>query len=459
VETLHLRAFSLTFVFVASVLPRLGLAEPQTSPVSCKIQPANFEGWKAQQISNQWVTLTVVPQLGGRVMQLTFGNHPYLFVNSQLKGKYFPPSETGKWFNYGGDKIWPLPEGSQDAEHWPGPISDALDDGNYDFKVVSQDAVCTVRLDGPADPRTGLQYSREISLGSDSPEITFHAVMKNATDHPIRWSIQSVTQYDTASADPPNAYNRDFWAFTPTNPNSVYDDGYRVRLGPSNDPAYSVKDGLFALHWLYFEREVWLDSPSGWLAVVDGSTHYAMVERFPHIEAEYPGRATVIFYTNGPALEFDDKGTPFLTSSNPAEMPYYMEAEVNSPMVVLKPGETYALDTKWFPTRIGGRPEAVTEAGAIGSGLTVSKTEDGLLLSGSLGVFFPGNLTAYLFDSDGVRTGVLPLQSVSPLDLVDLHKEISTSPATARISIHLIDERGIDRGSLGEASTKLDHAH
>ena len=408
------------------------------------------------------MTLTTVPQLGGRVMQVTFGNHPYLFVNSQLKGKYFPPSEgaeTGKWFNYGGDKIWPLPEGPQDAQHWPGPISDVLDDGNYDFKVLSQDTVCTVRLEGPADPRTGLQYSREISLASDSPEITFHAVMKNAADHPIRWSMQSVTQYDTASADSPNTYNRDFWAFTPINANSAYDDGYRVRLGPSNDPSYSVKNGLFALHWLYLEREVWLDSPSGWLAVVDGPAHYAMVERFPHPEAEYPGKATVIFYTNGPALEFDDQGMPFLTSSNPAEMPYYMEAEANSPMVLLKPGETYALDTNWFPTRIEGRPESVTEAGVTGSGLTVSTSGNSLLLSGSFGGFFPGRLTAYLFDIRGVRIGIVPLQSVSPLDMVDVHKEIPASSSIARISIRLIDERGIDRGSLGEASIfKVDHA-
>jgi hypothetical protein len=454
VGTLRLRAFLLSLIFAAGSLPRLGLAEiPSHDP--CKTRPVNFAGWKAQQVSNQWVTLTVVPQLGGRVMQVTLGNHAYLFVNSQLKGKYFPPSEGAeaeKWFNYGGDKVWPLPEGSQDAQHWPGPISDALDDGNYDFKVLSQDAVCTVRLDGPADPRTGLQYSREITLGSDSPEITFHAVMKNAADHPIRWSMQSVTQYDTASADSPNAYNRDFWASTPTNPNSVYDEGYRVRLGPSNDPAYSVKNGLFSLHWLYFEREVWLDSPGGWLAVVDGSAQYAMVERFPHPETEYPGKATVIFYTNGPALEFDDKGMPFLTSSDPSKNPYYMEAEVNSPMVVLKPGETYALDTKWFPTRIAARAKSVTDAGVTDSGLTVSKSGSSVLLSGSFGVFFPGNLTAYLFDSGDVRTGVVPLQSVSPLEIVNLRREIPASPTTARISIHLIDERGIDRGSLGEAS-------
>jgi hypothetical protein len=271
--------------------------------------------------------------------------------------------------------------------------------------------------------------------------------------------MQSVTQHDTASADSPKTYNHDFWAFTPTNANSAYDDGYRVRLGPSNDPAYSVKNGLFALHWLYFEREAWLDSSSGWLAVVDGSAHYAMVERFPYAEAEYPGKATVIFYTNGPAVEFNDKGMPFLTSSNPADTPYYMEAEVNSPMVLLKPGETYALDTKWFPTRFAGRPESVTETGITGSGLTASRSGNSVSLSGSFGVFFPGSLTAYLFDIRGTQTGVVPLQSVSPLDIVEVHREIPVSPATARISIHLMDERGMDRGSLVEASIfKADRA-
>jgi hypothetical protein len=137
-------------------------------------------------------------------------------------------------------------------------------------------------------------------------------------------------------------------------------------------------------------------------------------------------------------------------------MPYYMEAEVNSPMVLLQPGETYALDTGWFPTRIAGRPDTVTDAGIIERGLTVSKTEDRVLLSGSFGVFFPGNLSAYLFDTRDVRIGIVALQPVSPLDIVELHRKIPASPSVSRISIRLIDERGTDRGSLGEAVLKVD---
>jgi len=65
-----------------------------------------------------------------------------------------------------------------------------------------------------------------------------------------------------------------------------------------------VTDGLFTLHWLYLENEVWLDSDAGWIAVVDDAAKYGMVERFQHVSgAEYPGKASVIFYKNGAALE------------------------------------------------------------------------------------------------------------------------------------------------------------
>ena len=60
---------------------------------------------------------------------MTFAGHPYLFVNPKYEGKYLPPSE-GQWFNYGGDKLWLLPEGNDDEQHWVGN-SDLIDDGPY----------------------------------------------------------------------------------------------------------------------------------------------------------------------------------------------------------------------------------------------------------------------------------------------------------------------------------------
>lgn len=289
-------------------------------------------------------------------MQVEFAGHPFLFVNPRYKGNYIAPAEAaklGRWINYGGDKLWPLPEGQGDG-HWPGPISDALDDGEYSLTTRTLNSRCTASLQGPPDPRTGLRYAREISIGSDSPEISFHAIMKNASDHPIYWSVQSVTQYDTADSQNPQDYNRNFWAFAPINADSVYYGGYQVRAGLADDPSFAVSDGLFRLHWLYLENEVWLDSKAGWLAVVDHTSGYSMVETFRHVaQAEYPGKASIIFYKNGGALELDEHGMPTVRSAKPEQAPYYMEAEINSPMVRLAPNESYTFDTVWFPTRVG----------------------------------------------------------------------------------------------------------
>jgi len=264
--------------------------------------------------------------------------------------------------------------------------------------------------------------------------------------------VQAVTQFDTADVGNPGESNHEFWAFTPANQHSAYFRQYQVRSGLANDSSFAVKNDLFTLHWQYLQSEVWVDSPGEWLAVVDGTARYAMVERFPHFEgAEYPGKATVIFYKNGPALELDDKGIPYFTPANPEDRLHYMEAEVNSPMVRLEPGETYALDTHWFPTRMGKEFKTVMDAGVVGSSLTVSWTDSGILLTGIFGVFVPGKLEARLFDRHGAPIANIPLQPVSPAEVIELRVELKVPAQTARVSLHLMDQQGNDQGLLGEA--------
>jgi len=78
---------SICLLFLGAVLFYSG---PLAAASPCKIQAVNFEGWQAQEISNQWVKLMIVPQVGGRLMQVTFAGHPYLFINEKLKGKCGP---------------------------------------------------------------------------------------------------------------------------------------------------------------------------------------------------------------------------------------------------------------------------------------------------------------------------------------------------------------------------------
>jgi hypothetical protein len=429
--------------------------EPATT-ASCRIEPINYMGWQAQQVSNSWLKLIFVPQNGGRLMQVIFDGHPFLFVNQHYAGKRLPPSGS-EWFNYGGDKIWVLPEGNDDEQHWVGN-SDILDDGEFTFQILKQGPVCEISLTGPADPQTGLQFRRIVSLSSDSPRINFHALIKNASGHPIEWSVQSVSQYDTSDAKDSSRHNRNFWGFSKANPSSSYLNQYHVRFGPAENNAAKVREnGLFAVHYKPLAAELWLDSKDGWLATVDGDSRYAMVERFRYDETKpYPGKASVIFWTNGPELHQHPDGTTTFGSTDKEPPAIYMEAELNSPMVRLEPGEEFNFDTQWYPTRADAGFQGVTDAGVILKPFHAVKDASGgkINLVGQFGVFFSGNLVVHLYDARGMGVGTQSLVKVDPKDLVALQTTVDDPHQAGRISLHLEDVNGLDRGALGEVQVE-----
>ena len=441
-----MRALS-AFVFFACA----GLGQSQ-APAACHVADSEYNGWKAVEMANPWVKLELVPQLGGRLMQVTFAGHDFLFVNSQLKGQTFGPEASAaqhRWFNYGGDKIWPMPEGNDDESHWAGAEGALLDSGPFHLEILRQGATCAVRLTGPADPAIGQQYIRDISIGADSPAIFFHAVMKNVSGYPQSWSEQSVSQYNTADPQNPAQPNADIWGITPANPHSAYLDSYHVRTGNASPRGYALRDGLFTVRAANAGGEVWIDSPGEWLAVVDGATQFTMVERFRFQRgAEYPGLATVIFYTTGtsrrgPAPEAADPARPAI---------HYMEAELNSPVVRLDPGETFAMDTEWLPARMGSDFTTATYAGVVGKALAAASSADGLAVSGEFGVFFAGQLELRFYGRGGARLGSVNLQPAAPDAMVSLQKTVQAPADTARVSLHLIDAAGVDRGPLGETT-------
>ena len=60
------------------------------SASGCQVHATNFLGWKAEEMSNPWVKLEIVPQIGGRLIQVTFGGHDFLYINPLLQGQVIP---------------------------------------------------------------------------------------------------------------------------------------------------------------------------------------------------------------------------------------------------------------------------------------------------------------------------------------------------------------------------------
>src|ERR1700752_4980584 len=69
-----------------NVAPAQAAGQPTQPDSSCRIEATNYKGWTAQQLSNRWVKLEVVPQNGGGVTQGIFPGVQFLFVNPPEEG-------------------------------------------------------------------------------------------------------------------------------------------------------------------------------------------------------------------------------------------------------------------------------------------------------------------------------------------------------------------------------------
>ncbi len=103
----------------------------------------------------------------------------------------------------------------------------------------------------------------------------------------------------------------------------------------------------------------------------------------------------------------------------------------------------------WKPQQIADEWVIVTIIPEVGG--RVTQVPFAVQISGSLGVFSSGEFIAQVYDAAGLRTATVPIQDVSPTDLIRMQKVIAIRNGSAWLSRHLIDQRRKDRGSLGEA--------
>ncbi len=340
------------------------LLQANTALAQCQVEKVNYRGWDALKLSNKLVEAYVVPEIGGRIIQFVFDGHEYLFVNDKLAGKVLPYKEK-EWNNYGGDKLWPAPQGWDGPHQWPGPGDPVLDSGRFSCEIVrSAGKEASVRVTSPPDrERTGIQFSRLVSLKAGQPNLLFENTMTNVTDHKVSWGIWSVTQID-ASNPAGEGYNDQLDFYCSLNPRSLFSKKYCVLYGLVNNFAWKpdYERNLFRGHYNYLVGKVGIDSPGGWLASVDGKSGYALVQRYTYYpRRKYPDDSSVEFWINGAgsfiAAKQLSEGEP-----DPETTPYLFEMEILSPLVSLRPGESYTFKTEWKALK-GGLPAAFAEVG------------------------------------------------------------------------------------------------
>jgi hypothetical protein len=343
---------------------RFAMATPATS-YSARLEKTQYKGWNAYRLSNGIVSLFVAPDIGGRAIQLQLGDHEFFFVNPDLAGKVLPAEQNNVragWANYGGDKVWPAPEGWMNDNQWPSIPYYILDGSKFDAEVVTNNAAeVALRVVSPKDPRTGVQFVRTYHVYAGTTRLRVDQVMRNISQRQIRWGIWHLIQHEAADARDPSKPNPELYMYVPINPQSKYPEGYYKPYGDARHPSYEVSEGgrMLRIHYLYRVGKIGADSSAGWYAVVNGQKNIGLVENFKYFPGlEYPDGASVESWNDGPGTisrgPFDQT-----LEADPKKTPYFLESEVLSPYAALAPGEEYSFPVYWSPTRV---PNPVREA-------------------------------------------------------------------------------------------------
>ncbi len=422
------------------------------------VKPSEYRGWQSLEMGNGLIGVQIVPEIGGRVIQFRLGGFEYLWVNKELAGKRPPESglgPKGEWLNYGGDKLWPAPQGWSGEDEWPGPPDAVLDGSPHAATVLTPSgSAVAVQLVSREDKRSGIQFTRVIRVFDDAARVSFDSTMKNVDTRDRRWSIWQVTQINAEGREG-KGYNRNIRSYSPANPASLYRRGYTELFGLVNNPQFRFdrKSNLVVAHYQRLVGKMGVDNSAGWVATVDGTAGYVFVERFKHYAGqEYPDNTSATFWMSGPGQIVCDKVVDI--SDNPSETPFMIESEICSPMATVKPGESYSFHLDWYAAKIGGAYPILgcTDVGVTCEPLKVTRAGGKVRVLGRFGVFYPGRVEAVLLDAHGARIGQSPLDiRVTPAEPLVLACERSVAGDVAGICVVLCDSKGAVLGELARA--------
>ena len=159
-----------------------------------KISQDMISGWPGYRLTARDVSLGVVPDIGGRILSLTFRGEELLYGPAPQSGQIadfssvtdFRAFKKGFGFHiFGGDKTWVAPE----KDWWDKIPPLEIDVGRYAFEVKGNIVVMV----SPVCRETGLQITRRLALHEDGT-ISLEEEFCNMTSREIVKGIWNVTQ-------------------------------------------------------------------------------------------------------------------------------------------------------------------------------------------------------------------------------------------------------------------------
>lgn len=391
--------------------------------------------WFALNLSNGLISLSIVPEIGGRLLDLGLGGNQIFYSNPRLRGKTAPRlPDGGSSRNYGGSKVWPAPQGWSSEQEWPGPPDPVIDCGAYDWKAELGPESAIVHLQSPHDEYTGITIRRQIKVSSSTSSVEVLHTMENTSRRRVCWSIWQVTQV--------NAYEG-LEIFVPAT-------GFHQTFGDCPYPAVSYCAAQKHVRVKYHDQvaKLAVEANRGWFASLDHARGYALAGTFPITPGvRYPDGAPAAFWISGHGT-FTLHGDRVDMGGVPGGCDPHVETEIMSPLTELAPGESFEFRTAWHAAAIDAVEIAeVSPAGIIGTRLAVALGSPARF-TGSFGVFWVAKLRMIAYDRASRILSAFDWGEVNPCQPVRLDRAVSLPPRTTRCSLILFDRDGEQLGVL-----------
>ncbi len=427
---------------------------------------SDYRGSESLKLANNLIEVQIVPNIGGRIIQLKLEDFEYFWVNDQLGGKSPTASGVGDndtWLNYGGSKLWPAPQGWGDDNLWPGPPDALLDGSPHVGSVIAPNGqFASVQVTSQKDKRSGIQFTRRIKLYESSAQVSIDCRMENIDTKPRRWGIWQVTQHNTANRKH-RGYDENVHVYCPINTDSKHPKGYKVIYGSDDNPEFNIENGMMSAKYLHQVGKIGIDCSAGWYALVNETYGYVFVERFDWAAGrEYPDDSSFELWTQGKGT-IQAYGKEIKMPDKLEENPYLLETEVLSPFARIGPGESSSFHTDWYVTKIGEHLPVIAcnTVGVTCKPLQVSRSGDKLTVqNGHFGVFEQGEAALAFVDADEgeidhgtARISVSPKRPLTTEELSKLVESVEIPSKTRQVSLIILSK---SRGTIGQlASTDI----
>jgi hypothetical protein len=372
----------------------------------------NNWGWDALVIKNNYITLAMVPSMGGNILQYDFGVDTCLLLEPRTFGQLYDSSGSpfdNSW-GFGGLETWPTPEA------WPPPPFLTYKTYTYSTECANADSV-VVFLTSEKETTTfpGIQFERRIRVYKNSTHVKIENTMVNHNSNAVNYGFMNVNYVSPSHADEGD-YNN-FVINFPLNPQSKYKGG--VYYDPkSNSFLGETVPGIFSIAFKPQKGKLYADVKEGWASFADKKNHQAYFKVFD----VFPGES------------YPDNGARFEVYVQPSD-PAFMAMEVMSPIKSLSAnGGKYTFADNLYAAQ--SLPTVVLKANHAGATFErLNYDTISTILTGSFSVFNKGSIHIVSYDSSHALLQKIDSIKVCPDTIVSINKEIQLPENTSSIEV------------------------